>query len=94
MELIKPELLVLVPVLYIIGLVLKKFNRIDRFIPLILGGISVVLAGIYLLTIQSFGASLLFAALTQGILCAGLSVYANQVYKQLKKSESDNDTTK
>ena len=31
----------------------------------------------------------IFAAITQGILCAGASVYANQIYKQLfdKKGE-------
>ncbi|MBS5583227.1 phage holin family protein [Pseudoruminococcus massiliensis] len=29
----------------------------------------------------------IFAAITQGILCAGASVYANQIYKQIKKGD-------
>nr|WP_276329550.1 phage holin family protein [Pseudoruminococcus massiliensis] len=29
----------------------------------------------------------MFAAITQGILCAGASVYANQIYKQIKKGD-------
>lgn len=33
---IKPELLVLIPVLYLVGLAIKKSNLNDRWIPIVL----------------------------------------------------------
>ena len=41
-DFIKPELLILVPVLYIVGLGLKKTSLSDKFIPLILGASGVI----------------------------------------------------
>lgn len=80
-EYIQPELLILIPVLYLIGYALKKTTIIpDKFIPVILGVVGIVLAVCYGLTAGQFN---LFAAITQGILCAGASTYANQIYKQL-----------
>lgn len=78
---IQPELMILIPVLYLIGMGLKKANTIsDRFIPVILGIVGIALTACYELTTGQFN---LFAAVTQGILCAGASTYANQIYKQL-----------
>lgn len=85
---IKPELLVLAPVLMIIGAALKKSKLIkSQNIPLFLGGIGILLSGIYVLSFQSFdnpGQFLqgIFTAITQGILSAGLSVYMHQLIKQ------------
>ena len=42
-ELIKPELLILVPVLYLIGDGFKKSQLPDKHIPWVLGAISVIL---------------------------------------------------
>ena len=36
-EFIKPELLILIPVLYLIGIGMKKSEIKDKFIPLLLG---------------------------------------------------------
>ena len=89
-EFIKPELLILVPVLYIVGIGLKKSKLPDKLIPLILGGISVILSSAWviatsnILTLQDVAYSL-FIAVTQGILAAGASVYINQLYIQSKK---------
>ncbi len=85
---IKPELLVLVPVLYIAGVLLKRYPIPDRLIPLILGGASILLSCVWILAtseIASYRSILngIFVAVTQGILCAGASVYANQIYKQM-----------
>ena len=86
---IRSELLVLIPVMYFIGVALKKSKMKDRWIPLVLGAISIVLCVIWVLStspIQS-GAELLsaiFTAITQGVLIAGASVYANQIFKQTK----------
>ena len=90
-EFIKPELLVLIPVLYIIGLGFKKTTLLkDKFIPVALGLISIFLTGLYIFATSNItGAKeitmAIFTALTQGVLIAGASVYANQIYKQLQK---------
>lgn len=90
-EFVKPELLVLIPVLYLIGTGFKKTTLIkDKFIPVILGLVSVLLTGLWVFaTTPVSGAReiimAIFTALTQGVLLAGAAVYANQVYKQLKK---------
>lgn len=85
---INPNLLILVPVLYIIGMAIRSSLNIDnKHIPLILGIISVVLCLFSLFaTTEVAGVTdvfnLIFAGVTQGILVAGTSVYANQLYKQ------------
>lgn len=80
-EYIQPELLILIPVLYLIGYALKRTTVIsDKFIPVILGAAGIVLTVCYELGTGQFN---LFAAITQGVLCAGASTYANQIYKQL-----------
>ena len=92
MTFVKPELLILVPVLYFIGVALKRSAVPDKWIPLTLGGAGVVLAVLYVLAtspLDSWQAGVMaaFVALTQGILAAGLSVYVNQVQKQAGKEE-------
>lgn len=89
---IKTELFVLIPVLYIIGIGLKKSNLPDKWIPALLGGTSVLLSTIWVLsTCNIVGVSevacAVFTAVTQGVLLAGASVYANQLYLQTKKEE-------
>lgn len=85
---INPNLLILVPVLYIVGMAVRSSLNIDnKHIPLILGIISVVLCLSYLFATTEVAEaadvfSLIFAGVTQGILIAGTSVYANQLYKQ------------
>lgn len=90
-EFIRPELLVLIPVLYIIGVGFKKTSMLkDNLIPIALGVISILLTSLYIFaTTDIAGAKdivmAIFTALTQGVLLAGASVYANQIYKQLQK---------
>lgn len=91
-EYIKPELLVLVPVLYLIGAAIKKSNIADKFIPWILGGVSVALSALWILANCSCSnaaevCTAIFTAITQGILIAGASVYVNQLVKQTGKDE-------
>lgn len=85
---IKPELLVLVAVLYIVGMALKKSAINDRFIPAILGVAGVLLSLIYVIGTTSVTtpqeiALAAFTAITQGVLVAGASVYVNQLVKQI-----------
>ena len=94
MNYVKPELIVLAIVLYLIGMALKKTERVsDKYIPVILGVVGIVMALIYVLAvslpISGTGEVLMaiFTAIVQGVLCAGLSTYANQMFKQLNKEE-------
>ena len=87
---IKPELLILIPVLYFIGVAIKNTLLIkDKFIPLTLGSIGVALAVLWILATEGTDNIYMavFVAITQGFLCAGASVYINQIIKQSKKAE-------
>ena len=72
---------------------MKNTEKItDKYIPVILGIIGIVICGIYVVaTCDLKGtqniAMAIFTALVQGILVAGLSNYVNQVFKQLNKAE-------
>lgn len=92
MEFIKPELIVLIPVLYLLGMALKKSQIADKHIPMVLGITSVVLSLLFIIATTPIGGvkeaiMSVFLGLTQGILCAGASVYVNQLVKQTKKDE-------
>lgn len=88
---VKPELIVVAVVLYLIGASFKKAQILpDKYIPFILGVVGMILAAIWVIasspiatTQEAFMA--VFTSIVQGILVAGLSVYANQLVKQAKK---------
>ena len=89
---IKTELLVLIPVLYFFGIGLKKSKFPDKWIPIVLGVSAVMLSAIWVVATADISglqetASAIFTAVTQGVLVAGTSVYANQLYIQAKKEE-------
>ena len=89
-QFIKPELIILIPVLYIVGIGHKKSKLSDKSIPLVLGAVSIVLSATWVIatseisTLKDFLYAF-FVSVTQGILCAGGSVYLNQLYIQSKK---------
>ncbi len=93
MNYIKPELLILIPVLYFIGTGLKKSEAVlDKHIPLLLGAVGVALALVWVLASSDMSGmqdalQAVFAAVTQGVLCAGCSVYADQFGKQHGKDD-------
>ena len=88
MNYVKPELIVVAVALYFLGMALKQAQAVkDKYIPLILGGVSIVLCAIWVLATSEVGtgqqaAMAVFTAVTQGILVAGLSNYVNQIIKQ------------
>ena len=91
-DFIAPELLVLIPVLWVLGKLIKTTQFIpDRFIPVILGGVSVVISLCYIVGTASSTWTAIFTAITQGILCAGAAVYGNQLVKQAKKGINGED---
>lgn len=93
MKYVKPELVVVAIVLYFIGMWLKKAETVaDKYIPIILGVIGIAIYGIYVVATCSLSgvqniAMAVFTAIVQGVLVAGLSTYANQIFKQLSKEE-------
>ena len=93
MNYVKPELIVVAVVLYFIGMGLKQAQAVkDKYIPLILGAVGVVLCAIWVLATSPLGtgqdiAMAVFTAIVQGILVAGLSTYINQIIKQTNKTE-------
>lgn len=90
---VKPELIVVAIALYFVGMALKQAQAVkDKYIPLILGGISIAICAIYVFATCICGtgqdiAMAIFTAITQGILIAGLSTYVNQIVKQANKDE-------
>ena len=82
---IKTELLILVPVLYFIGMGLKKSKLADKWIPLFLGLISVGLSALWVIAISEIicvkgTVYAVFTSIPQGVLFAGACVYSNQLY--------------
>ena len=94
MNYIKPELVVVAIVLYFVGMALKQSQTVkDKFIPIVLGCVGIILATIYVVATCPLGtaaqeiAMAVFTAIVQGILVAGLSTYVNQIVKQVNKAE-------
>ena len=80
MSFITEKALILIPVLYILGMILKNTEKVpDKYIPLILLPIGILFSiGLLGLSIDS---------VIQGILITGGAVYVNQLIKQQKKKE-------
>lgn len=71
--------LIIIPVLYIIGMILKGTEKVkDKYIPLILLPIGIALS-------MGIAGSITADAIIQGVLVTGASVYANQIVKQIQK---------
>lgn len=83
MEFIRAEFLVFIPALYVIGMLIKNTEKIkDKYIPLILLGISVVLCCVSSVSLDGFSVQGIVTAFVQGVLCAATAVYSNQIIKQ------------
>ena len=79
-EFITENALLLIPVLNIIGAIIKNTEKIpDKYIPLILLFFGVVGA----VAISGISPE----SIVQGVLVTGTAVYGNQVVKQMKKEE-------
>lgn len=94
---LRPELLVLVPVLYCLGSILKKSPVKDWLIPYILCIAGCGLSFAYLAG-QGIGTwenclTLLFSAFTQGVLAAACSVYVKNLIKQAKEGSKGETQT-
>lgn len=89
---IKPDLIVLIPVLYIIGSSVKKSRVADRWQPLIIILISVLLSSLWVFSTCQCDTwqhvlTALFTSITQGVLIASSSVYLHQIVYQFRISK-------
>ena len=71
---------------------MKKSKLCDTLIPLVLGGIAILLSAAWVIATSDIStlkdvAYAIFVSVTQGILSAGASVYFNQIYIQSKKKK-------
>ena len=83
---IKPELGIVIALLYVIGLFIKNTEKVsDKWIPTILGVLGVIVCLFYVIGSEGFSGIGIFTAVTQGVLCAGAAVYVNQLIKQSSK---------
>lgn len=79
---IRAELFVLVPVLYLLGAIFKKSPVKDWLIPYLLCAAGVLLSAAYFAGEGTAFLELVFSSVTQGVLCASCSVFANNLIKQ------------
>ena len=80
LKFITENAIILVPVLYIIGNILKGTELIkDKYIPILLMPVGIAFS------IAIIGVNV--EAVIQGILVTGATVYSNQLIKQLNKNE-------
>lgn len=90
-EYIRSELLIIVPVLYIIAKNLDSSSISKRWIPIILMLISVVLAGIYTFSTVDISTvrnvlMALFSTFVQGVLLSGTTVFSGLLANSMKKT--------
>lgn len=79
-EFITENALLLIPVLNIIGAIIKNTEKIpDKYIPVILLLFGII-GAVAILGISP-------ESILQGVLVAGTAVYGNQLVKQIKKKE-------
>ena len=83
MDYVLRDAYILVPVLYVIGMFLKRTPKIpDWLIPWILMGLGMI-GGFFLSGMKLSG-------ILQGVLVAGVTVFANQLYKQTVNKSHNN----
>ena len=90
-EYIRPELLILIPVLNLVGMFVKKAALFQaKYIPISLGIAGILLGAAYTAIFPKAECNMLqniLMGMLQGMLCAGMAVYGHQMSKQMKKEE-------
>lgn len=78
---------------YLVGIAVKAYGRIDKWIPVIVGAVGAVLGVVGMYTIKEFPAQDVLNAIAIGIASGLASTGANQVVRQLSQvSEPEPDT--
>ncbi|MEF9962583.1 MAG: phage holin family protein [Erysipelotrichaceae bacterium] len=94
-EYIKSELLIIVPVLYVIARFMDASKVPNDKIPYVLMMVSILLAGIYTFSkidIHSFQTILMaiFSTLVQGILLSGSAIFSGILFQSYTKNRKKN----
>ena len=87
LSLISKDFLIIVAVCYALGMFIKSTTFLDdKFIPITLLFVSIVIAIIYngIIISGSFTYAAILYGIIQGILCAAVAVFFNQLIKQTK----------
>ena len=85
---IRPELLIVSVICYLVGELLKKTKLKNNYIPLIIGGVGIIIAIIYCGFEVGWSFNGIVTSAVQGLLCAAASTYIHQVIKQLAKNHN------
>ena len=91
-QFLKPELAALVAILYVIGIMLKKAQKVaDASIPFVLLIIAVPMTLLwafinYPISTPQEVAVLIYTAIIQAVICVAVAVYVNQMIKQASKT--------
>ena len=88
---LRGELFALVPVLYVLGILLKRSPLRDWLIPFVLCGAGICACFVYFWGEGVGLLQALYASVTQGVLCAACSVCANNFVKQFSKRNDDEE---
>lgn len=95
-DFLREELFILIPVLYLLGVMLKKSPLADWLIPYCLTSVGILLSFVYLVGtgVETNGgwAQVFFTSVTQGVLCAACSVLAKNMIKQATERDGDDET--
>lgn len=88
---ILPEIMILIPVLIIIGMILKKAPYIqDWTIPILLAVVGILLAVITIGAKDGYTSESIVTGIIQGILATGMAVYVHQLSIQTgRKRDQD-----
>ena len=91
LNLLNPELAVIIPFLAILGKILKDLIKVldNSYIPAILGLVSIVMCALYFMAFDGNTPilQLIFNAIVQGILNAAVAVYGHQLVTNLTHKE-------
>lgn len=83
---ILPDIMILIPVLIIIGMMLKKASFIqDWTIPILLAVVGIILAVVTIGAKDGYTSESVVTGIVQGILATGMAVYVHQLSIQTRR---------
>lgn len=72
---------------YVVGMALKAWGRVDKYIPCIVGALGMILGAVGLYIMPDFPAADIITAIAVGAVSGWGATGINQIFKQLAKDE-------
>lgn len=72
---------------YVIGMALKAWGKVDKYIPCIMGALGMILGAVGLHVMPDFPANDIITAIAVGAVSGWGATGINQIFKQLSKEE-------